>query len=140
MHYLDTSLLVSALAREPDSVRVRAWLDEHAAEELAISEWVATEFSAALSIKLRTGQIDYARRAAAVAAFTNVIFRSCTMLPVTTQDFRAAGIYASHHKLALRAGDALHLAVCAENGATLCTLDRRLAAAGTALGVKNILL
>jgi uncharacterized protein len=140
MHYLDTSLLVSALAREPDGVRVRGWLDQHAAEEFAISEWVATEFSAALSIKLRTGQIDAESRAAISAAFTNVIVESCTVLPVMTPDFRTAGVYASHHALVLRAGDALHLAICAENGATLCTLDRRLSAAGTALGVKTILL
>jgi predicted nucleic acid-binding protein len=138
MNYLDTSLLVSALTREPDGVRVRAWLDQHAAEEFAVSEWVATEFAAALSIKLRTKQIDTNKRAAAAAAFAGVILGSCTMLPVTTQDFRTAGTYAGHQKLALRAGDALHLAVCAENGATLCTLDRRLGSAGTALGVKTI--
>lgn len=138
MNYLDTSLLVSALTREPDGVRVRAWLDQRAAEEFAVSEWVATEFAAALSIKLRTRQIDTDKRATAAAAFTSIIIGSCTMFPVTTQDFRTAGIYARHQKLALRAGDALHLAVCAENGATLCTLDRRLGSAGTALGVKTI--
>ena len=40
----------------------------------------------------------------------------------------------------MRAGDALHLAICADHGATLCTLDRRLAEAGPALGVKATLL
>jgi len=39
-----------------------------------------------------------------------------------------------------RAGDALHLAICADHGATLCTLDRRLGEAGPALGVKTTLL
>jgi len=42
--------------------------------------------------------------------------------------------------LALRAGDALHLAICADHGATLCTLDRRLSEAGSTLGVKTMLL
>jgi predicted nucleic acid-binding protein len=37
--------------------------------------------------------------------------------------------------LGLRAGDALHLAVCAEHGATLCTLDQRLAEAAPSVGV-----
>jgi hypothetical protein len=37
--------------------------------------------------------------------------------------------------LGLRAGDALHLAVAAEHGATLWTLDVRLAEAGPVLGV-----
>ncbi len=37
--------------------------------------------------------------------------------------------------LGLRAGDALHLAVAAEHGATLWTLDVRMAEAGPVLGV-----
>jgi predicted nucleic acid-binding protein len=40
----------------------------------------------------------------------------------------------------LRAGDALHLAICATHGATLCTLDQRLSDAGSALGVEAMLL
>jgi uncharacterized protein len=40
----------------------------------------------------------------------------------------------------LRAGDTLHFAICADHGATLCTLDRRLSDAGSALGVKTMLL
>jgi len=39
-----------------------------------------------------------------------------------------------------RAADALHLAICADHGATLCTLDRRLSEAGPALGVKTMAL
>jgi len=41
---------------------------------------------------------------------------------------------------AYRAADALHLAICADHGATLCTLDRRLGEAGPALGVKTMAL
>jgi uncharacterized protein len=47
---------------------------------------------------------------------------------------------ADQHALGLRAGDALHLAICTDHGATLCTLDRRLANAGSTLGVKAMLL
>jgi uncharacterized protein len=54
--------------------------------------------------------------------------------------FRTAARFADQHALGLRAGDALHLAICADHGATLCTLDRRLSEAGPALGVKTILL
>jgi uncharacterized protein len=36
--------------------------------------------------------------------------------------------------------DPLHLAICADRGATLCTLDRRLRAAGPVLGVKTMAL
>jgi uncharacterized protein len=40
--------------------------------------------------------------------------------------------------LGLRVGDALHLAICADHGATLCTLDRGLGEAGPTLGVATI--
>ena len=54
--------------------------------------------------------------------------------------FRTAARFADQHALGLRARDALHLAICADQGATLCTLDRRLSEAGPALGVKTMLL
>ena len=44
------------------------------------------------------------------------------------------------HMLGLRAGDALHLATASEHGATVHTLDRRLAEAGPVLGVPTRLL
>jgi len=59
---------------------------------------------------------------------------------VSRLQLRTAARFADQHVLGLRAGDALHLAVCADLGATLCTLDQRLRHAGSALGVKTILL
>ena len=65
MLYLDTSLLVSALTNEAETERMQGWLGQQQADDLAISDWVQTEFSSALSIKLRAGQIGAAHRAAA---------------------------------------------------------------------------
>lgn len=137
--YLDTSLLVAALTNERDTARVQSWLTQRPEGDLAVSEWVATEFSAALSIKLRTGQIEAQHRADALAMFARLRSENLRMLPVTGIEFRSAAHYADQHKLGLRAGDALHLAICAGHGATLCTLDRRLSVAGSALGVKTAL-
>ena len=67
--YLDTSLLVAALTHEAQTARVQAWLDAQAADDLAISDWVGAEFSAALSIKRRLGQMGADHRADALAAF-----------------------------------------------------------------------
>ena len=61
-------------------------------------------------------------------------------VPVSRLQFRTAARFADQHRLRLRAGDALHLAVCADHGATLCTLDRRLGDAGSVLGIKTMLL
>jgi predicted nucleic acid-binding protein len=138
--YLDTSLLVAALINEPHTPRVQVWLTSQEPKDLFISEWVATEFSSALSIKLRTGQIDMTNRADALAAFAALRDESLTTLAISTLEFRAAAKFADLHVLGLRAGDALHLTICADQGATLCTLDRRLADAGPTLGVKTLLL
>ena len=119
---------------------MQAWLGAQAPDSLAISEWVATEFSAALSIKLRTGQIEATHRADALAMFRRMTTESFGILPVSGLQFRTAARFADQSALGLRAGDALHLAICADHGATLCTLDRRLGAAGQPLGVKTTLL
>ena len=58
-------------------------------------------------------------------------------MPVSGLQFRTAASFAGQYALGLRAGDALHLAVCPDHGATLRTLDRRLSEAGPALGVNT---
>src|SRR4051812_5136606 len=70
--YLDTSLLVAALTNEAETGRVQAWLGAQVADDLAISDWVTTEFSSALSVKLRSGQIEAPYRAEVLATFARL--------------------------------------------------------------------
>jgi uncharacterized protein len=58
--------------------------------------------------------------------FARLCADNSIVVAVSRLQFRAAARFADQHQLSLRAGDALHLAVCADHGATLCTLGRRL--------------
>jgi uncharacterized protein len=140
MLYLDTSVLVAATTNEPRTADVLGWFDLQAPEELAISDWVVTEFSAALSIKLRTGQILVAERADSLAAFARLCTDGLAVLSVSRAQFRTAARFADQHTSGLRGSDALHLAICADQGAVLCTLDRRLSEACATMGVSTTLL
>ena len=136
--YLDTSLLVSAFTREAATGRVQSWLGRQEARDLVISDWVVTEFSSALSVKLRMKHLNLEQRANAMSLFTGPKERSLTVVAVKREHFMAAARFAEDHGLGLQAGDALHISVAADRGARICTLDKRLADAAAALGVDSL--
>jgi predicted nucleic acid-binding protein len=140
MFYVDTSVLVAALVVEAHSDRVVDWLGEQPSQTLHTSDWSITEFSSALSVKMRTGQIGLDQRSFALAAFADLIDESFNILPVSANHFHLAARFSDRHDLSIKAGDALHAAIASDNRVTLCTLDRRLAKAGSVLGVMTHLL
>jgi len=137
-HYVDTAVIVAALTIEAGTAKAQVWIAAQAAGELMISDWVMAEFSSALSLKLRTGLIDTQVRTAASAAFNRFCSNRFVILPVASRHFRSAAIFADQHGLGLRAGDALHLALASDHGATLCSFDRRLVDAGHALAIPTV--
>lgn len=132
--YLDTSALVPLFVREPATDRMRGFLREREPGSLAISLWVATEFASALALKLRTGNLDEDSYTEAMAQWRR--FRDgLSTIEIADAHFEDAARICQRRDLALRAGDALHLAVAAAHGCALATLDDRLLKAAPELGV-----
>lgn len=128
--YPDASVLVAAIVREPCTEKAQALLASEA--DVVVSEWILTEAASALAIKQRTGALTREQRLIAHAAAEAVIDAAAS-LSVLPRHFRAATRLIERSALPLRGGDALHLAISADHGATLWTLDRKLVAAGQAL-------
>jgi predicted nucleic acid-binding protein len=93
MIYVDTSVLVALLLKEPRSSEVARW---HAAceDELVSASWCVTEFASALSIKQRTGQIDGTEAQAAWQRFERLCANDMQLMPVEPVTFHRAAIMA----------------------------------------------
>jgi uncharacterized protein len=126
---------VAVLANEVVTERAQTWLGRQQAGTLLISDWVVTEFASALSIKVRTGELNGENRALLAEMFTRLRTESLIVVPVTRGHFATAARFVEQVSLGLRAADALHVAIAAEQGASICTLDRRMAEAATQLAV-----
>ncbi len=109
-------------------------------DEFVVSDWVTAELSAALSIKLRGNSITEADRDRSLEGYSRLCADSFAVLPVTRRQFHVAAAFADRSVLGLRGSDALHLAICGGQNATLCTLDRRLSEAGPMLGIPTLFL
>jgi hypothetical protein len=127
MVYVDTSVLVALLLKEPRSSDVALW---YAAckDDLVSAMWCVTEFSSALSIKQRTGQVDETEAQDAWQHFERLCANDLQLVPVEPVTFHRAAVLALDAGSGLRAGDALHLATALDAKAKgLATLDGVLA-------------
>ena len=139
MRYVDTSVLIAYLMPEPASAVAEQFMLS-TGEALAISSWTETELLSALGIKLRTGKLDMAAAGDVIDTYSRLVAPNLMRLAIDETDHRQAIMLLEGWRTALRAGDGLHLAIAAAHGATVCTLDRGMAAAGKTLGIPMILL
>jgi predicted nucleic acid-binding protein len=108
--YLDTSILLPTLIAEPMTEAVYDYLGADR-QELLISDFAAAEVASALSRLVRMALLTEADASARLADFD--AWRAAMSLPVDigASDARLAYIYVRRFNLALRAPDALHLAI-----------------------------
>jgi predicted nucleic acid-binding protein len=111
MQYVGTSLLVAALLNEKGTAVAQRWLGDQPAGELAVSDWVITEFSAALSMKLRTGELEPPQRSEVLAFFTRLTETSFHVLPVLRLDFQTAARFADQVVVVTGAARGIGLAI-----------------------------
>lgn len=99
-----------------------------------ISAWTLTEMASIGGIKQRMGAIDSGTRQQALANFQRFASTHLDMAEIEPVDFRTAAVFIET-PTALRAGEALHLAIARRLGARVASLDKRMSAAAAVLGL-----
>jgi len=136
MLYIDTSFLAPLFLHEPTSARIERFLSLQPTGELATSHWSRVEFSSLLAREVRMGGLDAQAALDADTEFEAVARESFVVLLPTPEDFNLSKDYLQRYATGLRAGDALHLAIAINHGATrIYSLDKTLLKAGKQLGL-----
>jgi hypothetical protein len=133
--YLDTSVVIAILIDEPSSEVARAWFRRLADDDVIVADLAAIEFAAGISRWLRMGRIDVGQAEFALAS-CDMLRAQCLSHVHGGDDFALAELIARDFATRLLAPDALHLASTKNAGATLATLDMRLAEAARMQGVE----
>ncbi len=132
--YLDSSIVVAYYIPESRSERVQALFDANVLP--TISELVELEVVAALSLRLRIGDLDRDSAFRVMRLFGEHVesgFYSFTHLQAG--HYQWARDVVARFELPLKSPDALHLAAAWREGLRLITADRQLARNADALGV-----
>ncbi len=138
MIYIDTSVAVPLFVAEPSSESVDRWFSA-CAIPLVSSDWIVTEFASALSIKERAGTLSAKDAKAAWRSFETFCQSGLRLAAVSRNAFETAARMARDSQYGLRAGDALHVAVAHEIGATtIATLDLSMAGNAKRLKMKAV--
>ena len=134
MYYLDTSFITPLLLNEATSSDVEAFVGKLPAGSLHISHWTVLEFASVIAREVRMKNLSEVGARAVLNEFDNLVSDSLNVLTPTVADFSLARDYIERFETGLRGGDALHLAVAANQGAkTILTLDSGLLDAGKLL-------
>lgn len=138
MRYLDTSVLVPLFVPEPESDRVQRWMERQAGDVLTISDWTLTEFASAMGLKVRSKHLKAEHARHAQNLLESLATESFQVHTPTRDDYVRAGVFLGQPALGLRAGDALHLAIAHNAGASVVySFDQLFIRAGRKLKIKT---
>lgn len=135
MVYADTCLLVSLFVRDAGTEAALAWLEQLGEQPIMASHWSLTEFSSAAASLARQQHIDGKLHATVQQRFRCFVAKRLILEPLLPADFERAASMVERYATGLRAGDALHLAICVRTKATLCTADKVMAKSARQLGI-----
>jgi len=134
MIYFDTSFLAPLILEEPSSARVEAYINHLPRAELCVSHWVRVEFASLLAREVRTGGLVERDALAAATQFEEMLADSYRVISPQDADYDLARQFILRFPTALRAGDAMHLALARNHTATsVLTLDKGMLRAGKLL-------
>jgi predicted nucleic acid-binding protein len=137
--YLDSSVVVAYYVPESKSGRIQALYRAH--RTLTISELVELEVIAAVSLRVRIGDLERDSAMQVMSMFNEHLDAGLyARVLLQAGHFRWARDVISRLDLPLKSPDALHLAVAQREGLRLLTADRQLARNAETLGVSSELI
>ena len=127
MIYVDTNVFIALLLEDATSVAAETWWNAQVVP-LAASTWVAAEFYAHVGLRQRKGELTPRQAVACIRAFDDNLSTRLTLLPGSDHAIHRACNWLRLPGCALKAPDAIHLAIAIENEvAALATFDKRFA-------------
>jgi uncharacterized protein len=132
--YLDTSVVVAYYVPEPLSARAQARITSEA--QPAVSDLVELELLSALSLRLRSGDLEREHVERVTGVFLSHLEAGLyTRLHVDVQDFLLARRFIGRFDLPIESPDALHLAFATNRDLELVTADQQLGRNARRLGL-----
>lgn len=124
MLYLDTSFIAPLVLNEDVSAEVEAFVTKQSAGSLAVSHWTRVEFASLVAREVRMKNFSTQTAELVLAEFEALVTQSCQVWLPSAADYELARAFVTRFDTGLRGGDALHLAIAKNQGASkLLTLD-----------------
>lgn len=135
-NYLDASVILSFFVEDPNSERA-AELIAGSRDALVVSDWAALEVSNVAARLMRIGDLSAKVGRRVLADFDSWRARFAVQAETTGADVALAAHFVRRSDVAVRAADAVHIAIVQRLGALLLTFDAKMAKAAGKLGVAS---